>query len=113
MDYTFKIQGSADEPYTVRLTNTSGDFKAICDCPAGNLLVMCKHVLPFFENKLPKDIIEGNVNALEEIHAAFQQSEGAPVLQGMQDIEQQMAVLKKELANRKKQLARVTLGGTI
>lgn len=109
MKYTFKIQGSAAAPYSTHFSYTDTTFSAQCDCTAGARQQLCKHIISILEDEIPKDLIEGDTNQIPIIAKAFQASDTGEIYNNYLQLHTEIEVLKKELANRKKQVARMLL----
>ena len=46
--FSFQVQGSSDEPYTVRFEKEGSNLNIWCDCPAGVKATHCKHWMNVF-----------------------------------------------------------------
>ncbi|MBB5148618.1 SWIM zinc finger family protein [Ureibacillus thermosphaericus] len=107
MIYTFSIQGSSEEPYTLQFSITEKSFKAECNCPAGLMGTLCKHIIWIIEGQIPSNLIDGDISKIVEISKAFHSSEVGDVYNHYKELEKEIEKLKKELKNRKKQVARL------
>lgn len=107
MKYLFKIQGSAESPYTVEFSITHDSFKGECDCPAGQKKTLCKHILSILEGEIPKGLVNGDTSKIPTIIKAFQNSEVGSVFMIFKETETEIEQLKKEMKNRKNQVARI------
>ena len=107
MVYQFNIQGSAADPYLVEFSCEKTNFKATCTCPAGNKKMLCKHITTILEGEIPKDLVSGDVNVISDILNAFNESETKTIYDLFLSTTNEVELLKKEAANRKKQVARM------
>ncbi len=88
--------GSKGDKYIVRFwDDPDGKLKASCTCRAGQYGQLCKHVLAAIDE-----------NAV--VHAAFEASYG-DLWAVYQQKEKKLEELKKEVKNRKAQMARLLL----
>lgn len=107
MKHLFLVQGSAPEPYNVEFSYTEEKFSAQCDCPAGLMGTLCKHILSILEGEIPKGLVDGDTKKIPNIITAFKNSEVGSVYEIFKDTEVEVEQLKKEMKNRKKQVARM------
>lgn len=107
MIQTFKTQGSGTDPYSTNFLHTDTTFSAQCSCPAGVKQQLCKHIISILEGEIPKGLIDGDKNQISSIAKAFQASETGAAYDAYLQLNTEIELLKKELANRKKQIARM------
>jgi len=107
MNYTFEIQGTAVEPYWVEFSYTKNTFKARCDCPAGEKKQLCKHITSILEGEIPKGLVNGDTSKIPNIVKSFHESNVLEAYDVYLNLFAEIEELKKELTNRKKQVARM------
>lgn len=107
MIYKFSIQGSSEEPYNLEFFITENSFKARCDCPAGLMGTLCKHIIWIIEGEVPSNLVDGDASKIPGISKAFHASKVGEVYQSYKELEKEIEKLKKEMKNRKKQVARM------
>nr|WP_054549357.1 hypothetical protein [Lysinibacillus sphaericus] len=107
MIQTFKIQGSGTDPYSTNFLHTDTTFSAQCTCLAGVKQQLCKHIISILEGEIPKGLIDGDTNQISSIAKAFQASETGATYKAYLQLNTEIELLKKDLANRKKQVARM------
>ena len=106
---TFKIQGSADEPYTLTFEKPSeGNLNGYCTCPAGQNGVYCKHRFGLLDGEV-KNIVSGNESDLPVLAEMFKGSDVETTYLKVIELERQSASLKKQLSAAKKDLAMAML----
>lgn len=92
----FKVMGSAEEPYIVKFSDETGEFKASCTCPAGIHRTLCKHIIGCLEND-------------DEIKTCFASYGYDKELFKINEKIIEAERLKKEVSNMKKALAKIIL----
>lgn len=107
MEYIFKIQGSSSEPYRTHFSYVDKIFTAQCSCPAGERKQLCKHITSILEGEIPKGLVNGDTKEIPNVVKAFHESEVSQAYDGYQSLFDEIEDLKKELTNRKKQVARL------
>ena len=50
-EITFRVEGSAKEPYEVLFIKDGDSLTAICNCPAGQFSNVCKHRLAILDGR--------------------------------------------------------------
>ena len=50
-EISYQIQGSASEPYRIKISLDGSNLKCICNCPAGSFGTHCKHWMSIFDDK--------------------------------------------------------------
>ncbi|MFV1851624.1 MAG: SWIM zinc finger family protein [Thalassospira sp.] len=105
----FSIQGSSDEPYTVRFERPApGNLNAYCTCPAGQNGQYCKHRVNLLNGEI-KGIVSGNESDLTKLAEMVSGSDVEATYNHVLDLEAQAANIKKQIASAKKDLARAML----
>ena len=101
MIYTFSIQGSNDQPYSLQFSITENSFKAECDCPAGTLGTLCKHVIWILEGETPSSLVDGDASKIPEISKAFRSSEIGDVYDSYKQLEKEVEKLQEDINKHK------------
>lgn len=104
--YTFTVQGSAPEPYTVIVSRKGDNLTATCTCPAGQNGTHCKHRLRILLGD-ESDIVSDNI---AEVSLAADLLAGTDVERAVTllgEAEEQLSIAKRLVRDRKKMLARV------
>jgi len=103
---SFKIQGSAAEPYTVTFEKrSSANLSAYCTCPAGENGQYCKHRFNILDGET-KGIVSGNLDDVKIIQAWLVGTDVEKALVQMRELEAEAVRIKKALAAAKKDVAK-------
>lgn len=102
-EINFQVQGSASEPYNIKISLDGDKLKCICDCPAGSKGIHCKHWMSIFEGKKQK-YINLDDSQIEEIRSWLPGSDLEYAWNELEEIKVQEEQIKKELAKRKKEV---------
>lgn len=94
--YEFRIQGSADDPYAVKITLSP--LSASCTCPAGQWAVVCKHRTQILLGKDP-GIVEGDAALLPEIAGAAAACGFPEALKAYEKAKSDLAAAEKKTDN--------------
>lgn len=105
--FTFRIQGSQEEPYEVAISLSEEALKITCTCKAGSVGQFCKHKM---------SVLNGDTSALAErgkddiqgIPKLVYNTEAINVIKKIEDAEKDIEALKKSQTLLKKYLARIT-----
>jgi uncharacterized Zn finger protein len=103
---TFRVQGSASEPYVTTFKREGAKLKAHCSCPAGEVGQCCKHRLNIFQGAT-EGIVSGNETEVQVVVAWLKGSDVERALQQVREAESRLEDAKKQLNGSKKALARV------
>ena len=105
----FQVQGSAAEPYTVKVQKIGEKFIATCSCAAGEQGVICKHRLGIFAGS-SAGLINANAEDLMQVGNWLDGSEAQATLQEIKSLEKEAERVKKSIATAKKKLSALVLG---
>lgn len=106
MELNFAVQGSADEPYLVTFRRDGDNLTATCSCRAGELGQLCKHRVQLINGDV-SDLVSDNEPEVDEIAGLIAGTGVSAALDALRAAEQAEKDAKREVANRKKALARV------
>ena len=101
----FLVQGSADEPYKVTFRKSESNFTALCDCPAGQNGMYCKHRLRIIEG-LSENIVSNNSSEIKIVRSWLSGSDVENAIEELKEAERELELVKKKVSNYKKKLAR-------
>ena len=65
---TFKVRGSAPEPYELTFIKDGNSLTALCTCPAGEFGNICKHRINILDGKT-ESIASGNEDEVARIRS--------------------------------------------
>lgn len=105
---SFKVQGSAAEPYTTTFKREGSNLTAHCSCPAGEMGQYCKHRLNILEG-ITKGIVSGNEPEVATVVTWLRGTDVEQALQAVRDAEKRYDEAKKQLDGLKKKLARALM----
>lgn len=108
----FRVCGSSAEPYEVTLVYDKKQIIALCNCPAGEKFVACKHWKYVFTGEEQDYLNSLSDNQIAEIQGWLNGSELEQAWLAVKDTEREMANLKKRLEAAKKKFSRVSSGRT-
>lgn len=102
----FQIQGSADEPYVIRVSRVSNDnMRATCTCPAGIIGKHCKHRISLLSGNTI-DIVSNNEHDVKTVRQWMVGTDVEAALNNLAKVEGDFLRLKKEVEAAKHKLAR-------
>jgi hypothetical protein len=105
--YTFLVQGSMDEPYTVIFTKSPKRIRVSCSCPAGMKNTLCKHRVRLI-NGLMDAVVSGS---LQDVQAARDLMPGdiLELAKRIHDMEKELELLKNQVATARKELTKAII----
>ncbi len=101
----FEVQGSADYPYEVKFYKDGNNLTAICDCPAGQNGLYCKHRFNILAGK-SENVVSNNKKKIAIIVEWLKGTDVEGAIQSVHEAERVFDTAKKDLSAKKKQLAR-------
>jgi uncharacterized Zn finger protein len=104
----FLVQGSAPDPYQVIFRKDGNNFTALCTCPAGQNGLYCKHRFNIIGGS-SQNIKSGNSELVKVVVEMVKGTDVEQAILELKEAEQKFEILKKEVSNLKKQLARKML----
>lgn len=104
----FKVQGSAEKPYTTLFKRSGANLTANCSCPAGQVGQYCKHRINIL-NGIVDGIVSGNESEVQTILLWLKGTDVELALKQVQEAEENLEETKKQLNGFKKKLARALL----
>ncbi len=108
-ELVFQIQGSAPEPYEVRIVRREGNnLSAYCTCPAADSGKHCKHRVGILTGK-PEGIVGKRDIDISTVQSWVRGTDIENVLHELQKAEDHLESIKNEVARLKKTLAKVML----
>ncbi len=108
-EVSFKVKGSAEDPYDVRFVHRSdGNFSAYCSCQAGQNGMHCKHRLRILDGK-SIDIVSGNIEDVKLVTTWVVGTDVELAIQQVILLEDESKRIKKELSAAKKKLGKCLL----
>lgn len=102
---TVLVQGSASEPYEVKLRKDGNNLTAVCSCPAGMMGQYCRHRFQILEGK-PTGVVSDNRDAVSIVKQWLVGTDVETALEELRDAEKAAEKANKKLVNAKKHLAR-------
>jgi hypothetical protein len=108
---TFKVQGSAREPYNTDFSRTGTNIAAYCSCPAGKVGQLCKHRLSILQGDT-KSIVSGNDGDVQTVMSWVKGTDVEDVLRQFHEAETRFDEAKKQLDSLKRRLARALVIGS-
>ena len=109
MEISFRVAGSAAEPYEVTFLRTNGKVAAFCTCPAGENGQYCKHRLAIMEG-CAAAIVGQNQGDIETVRAWLVGTELETALSEFRQAESVYEAAKTALGTAKKDLAKKMRG---
>ena len=97
---TFKVKGSATEPYELTFIEDGDSLTALCTCPAGEFGNVCKHRTNILDGKTAA-ITSGNEHEVATIQEWLKGSDVETALNELRDAEkagENPAAAKRKLA---------------
>ncbi|MFV0301806.1 MAG: SWIM zinc finger family protein [Paracoccus sp. (in: a-proteobacteria)] len=107
--YEFEVQGSAPEPYQVRIERRDNQMFAYCTCPAGKNGTACKHRFAIFDGDA-STVISDNKSEVSQIPTLIPGSNLESALGEVEEAQRAFDAAKKKLSACKKKLARLMNG---
>lgn len=105
-EITFKVQGSAAEPYGVVFVKRSDtNLSAYCSCPAGKNGQYCKHRFNILDGAT-KGIVSDNLDDVKVVQSWLQGTDIEAALIKMRELEAEAVKIKKALSAAKKEVAK-------
>ena len=105
----FLVQGSAEEPYTVRFIRRSeSNISAYCTCPAGENGQYCKHRFNIIDGETA-GIVSDNARDVEIVKSWIPGTDIEYTMMEVREIEKEIAKLRKLLSEAKKRVAHAML----
>ena len=108
---TFKVQGSAREPYNTDFSRTGTNIAAYCSCPAGKVGQLCKHRLGILQGNT-KGIVSGNDGEVQTVMSWIRGTDVEDTLRQLHEAEKGFEDVKKQLYALKRRLARALMIGS-
>lgn len=102
----FLVQGSAPEPYLVVFRKSEDNLTALCNCPAGEYGMYCKHRIRILAGS-DEGIVSENIKDVEIVKNWVKGSDVEKVLDELLQSEIELGKLQKKVADLKKKLAKV------
>ncbi len=96
-EITFKVQGSAPQPYVVHFSKTGNNLTAHCTCPAGARGLYCKHRMRILEGTV-EGIVSGNESAVPTIVSWLPGSDVETALNELLSAHDKLEAAKQKLA---------------
>ncbi|MBL9154512.1 MAG: SWIM zinc finger family protein [Verrucomicrobiales bacterium] len=100
----FRVQGSAATPYTVRITYSDGNFRAYCDCQAGQNGLLCKHRTSIILGNA-EGLVSGSED-LDEVRSWAKESNILEYFAQLETLERQESEIKAVIKTLRKQIGR-------
>ena len=97
---TFKVKGSAAEPYELTFIKDGSSLTALCTCPAGEFSNICKHRINILDGKTAA-ITSGNEDEVTKVGEWLIGSDVEAALQELRAAEKaggDLATAKRKLA---------------
>ena len=104
-EITFRVQGSASEPYTVTFSKDGDNLSAHCDCKAGLMRQHCKHRLNILAGDAA-NITSGNAADVAKVMALLDGSDVQKYIEMVNLSERDLWTAQAKLRAAKKALAR-------
>lgn len=98
---TFKVKGSAAEPYEQTFIKDGDSLTALCTCPAGEFSNVCKHRTRILEGKTD-GIVSDNIEDVAKVCDWLVGTDVEAALQNLRTAEK----TKGDIADAKRMLAR-------
>ena len=104
----FKVQGSAQEPYTTIFKRAGMNLTAHCSCPAGEVGQYCKHRLNILNGYID-GIVSSNAPEVQTVMLWLKGTDVEQALKQVHEAEEKLEEAKKQLNGFKKKLARALM----
>ena len=103
---SFKVQGSATEPYKITFIKRSDmNLSAYCSCPAGKYGQICKHRFNIFDG-LTKGIVSENLDDVKIVQSWLTGTDVESALIKMRELDVKAKKINKALSAAKKDVAK-------
>ena len=100
---TYKIQGSASEPYSITISKIDNKMRCVCNCPAGTKKKHCKHWMSLFDGT-KQDYIDLTDSEIEEIQSWIKGSDLEDAWNSFNEFKKKEIEFKEKLSELKKQI---------
>ena len=100
---SYKVQGSAKNPYSIIIKKNNNKIQCLCDCNAGRSKMHCKHWMGVFEGK-KQEYIGISKEQLDELKSWLLGSDVEQAWNDYQIIKEKEDNLKKQIALEKKKI---------
>lgn len=108
-EITFRVQGSAQEPYEVRFVKRSDtNLSAYCTCPAGENGRHCKHLTEILTG-CTDGIVSDNGDDVKTVCEWLVGTDVEVVLMEMLRLDEEAARIKEQLTAAKKKLVKALM----
>jgi len=104
----FFVQGSAPEPYLVVFRKSENNLTGLCNCPAGENGMYCKHRFRILAG-LREGIVSENIKDVEIVKSWVKGSDVEKALEELHQAETDLEKMKKKVSALKKKLARTLI----
>lgn len=104
-ELTFTVRGSKGDLYTVTFGRAGANLTSSCSCAAGAIGQYCKHRFALMGGDVT-DLASDNAADVEVLRGLIAGSDVEIAMDGVRQAEAVLEEAKKELAKRKKALAR-------
>lgn len=102
--YQFEVNGSAAEPYQVKIAIEHGSLTASCTCPAGRFGSICKHRLAIMTGD-SSAVVGDNASDVAALLADLEGTEVHQAVAALNDAEADLSKAKRAVEKAKKALA--------
>ena len=106
-----KVQGSAEEPYLVRIVLADGEVTAHCTCTASENGKHCKHRVRVLAGNT-EGCVDGDIDRVPSLPALIVGSKLEAAMAAVADAESEADAAKKRVSEAKKRMAIVMRGGS-
>lgn len=100
----FFVQGSAPEPYLVVFRKSGNNLTGLCNCPAGEYGMYCKHRFRIIAGS-SEGIVSENLQDVEIVKEWVKGSDVEKALNELHQAETDLEKMKKKVSALKKKLA--------
>ncbi len=104
----FLVQGSAPEPYLVVFRKNGNNLTGLCNCPAGENGMYCKHRFRILAGS-NEGIVSDNINDVDIVKNWVKGSDVEKALDELHQAETDLEKMKKKVSALKKKLARTLI----
>lgn len=104
----FFVQGSAPEPYLVVFRKSGNNLTGLCNCPAGENGMYCKHRFRILAGST-EGIVSENITDVEIVKSWVKGSDVEKALEELHQSEIELEKMKKKVSALKKKLARTLI----
>lgn len=105
----FSVEGSQPEPYQVIFNNKDNKLTVTCSCAAGESGQFCKHRSNLFNGDVTS-LLSNNKDQLPLALDWLNKSQIPTEIKALDGLIQKSEQLKKDITNKKKQIARLCNG---